>query len=90
MNCWRLCVLVREGLSVRKTVKINAKTLRKARKDAKGDYPLFLKGFSLRAFSTPLHLCVKCLQPFFGYKPVFVQIDDRIRIAQDAPLQSAL
>ena len=44
----------------------NAKTPRKARKDAKGDYPRFLKWFSLRAFSTPSRLCVKYLQPLFG------------------------
>jgi len=71
----------------------NAKTLRKARKDAKGDYSLFFEGVFFAGFLypfAPLHLCVKCLQPFLGYKPVFVQIDDRIRIAQDAPLQSAL
>jgi hypothetical protein len=68
----------------------NAKMQRKAKKDAKGDYSRFLKGFSLRAFSTPSRLCVKYLQPFLGYKPVFVQIDDRIRIAEGSPLQSAL
>ena len=76
--------------TVKAEIKRPTQTLRIASKDAKGGYSHFLKGFSLRAFSTPLRLCVKCLQPFLGYKPVFAQIDDRIRIAEDAPLQSAL
>jgi hypothetical protein len=46
--------------------KINAKTLKKAKKDAKSDYTRFLKWFSLRAFFNPSRLCVKYLQPLFG------------------------
>jgi len=46
----------------------NAKTLRKAKKDAKGNYALLFKLFSLRAFSTPLRLCVKY---FFGLEKRF-------------------
>jgi len=38
-----------------------AKTQRKAKKDAKGDYSLFLKWFSLRAFSTTSRLRLKRL-----------------------------
>jgi len=46
--------------------KINAKTLRKAKKDAKSGCYGFLKWFSLRAFSTPSLFCVKSLQPLLG------------------------